>query len=200
MEKNTMNAILMKPGKEPVIYALPAEGTMHEEAICDLLEGNYGATEFFPISEDVSLFILTNDLSVALGLKANRRFPGKDKEQIIFGNAIFIAAYNGKSKKEGTITMPEELCTMFIEQIRKNFAACDGTEKPRSIDEVYYEDQDGDSDRAFKWSEIDRPAKLGPAIVAGRVKFYDVKNKEIMEINGRFFKQIDIYTQNTPLS
>ena len=119
MNRNTLHAILAEPGKEPEILMLPTDGLQHEEALRDVLEGNYGAIEFFRSEEGISLFVLVNDLAVALGMKPNRRFPGKDSEQIIFGKAIFIAAYNGElPDREGTLDMPEEMCRMFIEQIK----------------------------------------------------------------------------------
>ena len=116
-----MRAILIEPGKDPSIIKLPAAHGPHDEAIKDTLEGNYGAVEFFQIQPGISLFILVNDLAAALGMKPNRRFPGADSDQIIWGKAIFIAAYNGDDEtKEGTLDMSEETCLMFIEQIKLN--------------------------------------------------------------------------------
>ena len=202
MQRNTMRAILAEPGRDPEILVLPADGLHHEEALRDVLEGNYGAIEFFRIEEGISLFVLVNDLAVALGLKANRRFPGKDSNQIIFGRAIFIAAYNGElPEREGTLDMPEEMCRMFIEQIKLNFAACDGTEKPRPEDEIYYENQgDPEREKAFRWVEIPAPGTLGPALEAGRAKYYTAGDQELLEIHGRFFKRIEVYTEKSRLS
>ena len=201
MQRNTMRAILAEPGRDPEILVLPADGLHHEEALRDVLEGNYGAIEFFRIEEGISLFVLVNDLAVALGLKANRRFPGKDSNQIIFGRAIFIAAYNGElPEREGTLDMPEEMCRMFIEQIKLNFAPCDGTEKPRPEDEIYYENQgDPEQEKAFRWVEIPAPQDPGPALEAGRAKYYSAGENVLLEINGRFFRQLEIYTGNTKL-
>ena len=201
MQRNTMRAILAEPGRDPEILVLPADGLHHEEALRDVLEGNYGAIEFFRIEEGISLFVLVNDLAVALGLKANRRFPGKDSDQIIFGRAIFIAAYNGElPEREGTLDMPEEMCRMFIEQIKLNFAPCDGTEKPRPEDEIYYENQgDPEQEKAFRWVEISAPQDPGPALEAGRAKYYSAGENVLLEINGRFFRQLEIYTGNTKL-
>ena len=107
MENKIMHAILAVPGQEPEILELPAVGLQHEEAIRDVLEGNYGAIEFFKIQDGISLFILVNDLAAVLELPANRRFPGRDQEHIVFGKAIFIAAYNGEIEgAEGTLDMP----------------------------------------------------------------------------------------------
>jgi hypothetical protein len=200
MENEIMRAILAEPGREPEILKLPADGLQHEEAIRDALGGNYGAVEFFPIRQGISLFVLVNDLAAVLGLPANRRFPGQDSEYIIFGKAIFIAAYNGElAETEGTIDMPEEMCQMFIEQIQRNFACCDGTEKPRAQDTLYFENQGETDEKTYRWLEIAKPTGLGPAIEAGRVKFYNLQNEEIMEADGRFFRKLVVYTPDTTL-
>ena len=200
MSKKIMHAILAEPGKDPEILELPTTGLEHEEAIRDVLEGNYGAIEFFRIQQGISLFILVNDLAAGLGMKANRRFPGTDREQIIFGKAVFIAAYNGENEgQEGTLDMPEEMCQVFIEQIKANFEACAGTEQPRAQDTVYYEHQGEENEKAFRWIETDAPADPGQPITAGRVKFYGKEQQEIMEINGRFFKKLAVYTEKTPV-
>lgn len=98
-----IHAILVRPGNEPEICKLPAEMQAQIEAISDLLNGNIDSTEFFDLGNGASLFVLVNDFSVPLGLTPNRRFPGKDQAEIIFGNAIFIAAYNAHSELEGTV-------------------------------------------------------------------------------------------------
>ncbi|MDQ0202739.1 DUF3846 domain-containing protein [Pectinatus haikarae] len=191
MEENRMHAILIEPEKEPEILLLPTEGLKHEEAIRDVLEGNYGAVEFFKIQEGISLFILINDLSIVLGMKPNRRFPSPDEKHIIFGKAIFIAAYNGESADtEGTLDMPEKMCRIFIEQIKQNFSACDGSEKPDDEDKIYYDNKGQENERAFYWQEIKKPVHPGRSIAAGRVNFYGQEDHEIMEINGRFFKKV----------
>ena len=203
MENNKMRAILAEVGQEPRICELPIDGELQQEEICALLDGNFGATEFFAVAEDVSLFVLTNDLSVALGLTANRHFPGEDSDTIIFGNAIFIAAYNERAAadKEGTIDMPEHVCRMFIEQIKLNFAACDGTEKPRAEDAVYYENVGEDSEQAFTWQEIEKPAELGRFIEAGRVRFYETAaGKDILCINDRYFKKVIVHAKASKLN
>lgn len=200
MENKIMHAILAVPGQEPEILELPAVGLQHEEAIRDVLEGNYGAIEFFKIQDGISLFILVNDLAAVLELPANRRFPGRDQEHIVFGKAIFIAAYNGEIEgAEGTLDMPEEMCRMFIEQIRLNFAACAGTEKPRLEDTIYYEHQGEENEQAYRWLEIDRPVDPGKPLEAGRVKFYTGPEDEIMEAGGRFFRKLKLYTPKTEL-
>ena len=191
MENKMMHAILVEPGKDPEILLLPTEGLKHEEAIRDTLEGNYGAVEFFKIQEGVSLFILVNDLSVVLQMKPNRHFPAPDEKNIIYGKAIFIAAYNGEIEgAEGTLDMPENICRLFIEQIKKNFLPCDGSEKPVEEEKLYYDNKGQENERTFYWQEISNPGHLGRPIVAGRVKFYGQETHEIMEINDRFFKKI----------
>lgn len=203
MENNKMRAILAEIGREPRICELPKEAKQQHTEIQDLLAGNFGATEFLNIGNGVSLFVLTNDLSIPLRLKANRRFPGQDNDTIIFGNAIFIAAYNDEAKADlnGTIDMPEHICTMFIEQIKVHFAACRGDEQPRSEDEIYYDETPEGENIAYKWQEIEKPDQLGRFIEAGRVKVYEPwPDQEIMCINERYFKKIFIYTDKTPLS
>lgn len=203
MEQNKMRAIFAEAGKEPCICELSIDGNRQQEEICDLLGGNYGATEFFAIQDEISLFILTNDLSAALKLPANRRFPGEDHDTIIYGNAIFIAAYNDRAgeNQEGTLDMPEEICQMFIEQIKLHFTACNGDEQPSSEEEVYYEESADGKEIAYKWLEIEKPAKLGKFIEAGRVRFYDVQgDQEIMSLQERYFRKVQIHTKESPLS
>ena len=197
-----MRAILIEPGKDPEIIYLPAGNGVHEEAIQDILEGNYGAVEFFEIQPGISLFILVNDLAAVLGMKPNRRFPGADSDNIIFGKAIFIAAYNGADEhSEGTLDMSVETCMMFIEQIKLHFAACDGNESPRPEDTVYYDQEENGREFSYRWIEITSPLlKLENPMVAGRVKFYRSTQQEIMEINGRYFRRVEIYTGDSELN
>ena len=196
MEQQMMHAILAEPGKDPEIILLPTEGLQHEEGIRDVLGGNYGAVEFFKIQDGISLFILINDLSIVLGHKPNRRFPAPDEKQIIFGKAIFIAAYNGEIEdKEGTIDMPENICNMFIEQIKLNFPMCKGTEKPRKSQTIYYDNKDQENERAYIWKEIKKPEQLGESMSAGRVTFYGQDSQQIMKINERFFKKVILKKQ-----
>ena len=84
-------------------------------------------------------------------------------------------------------------------QIKAGFANCEGTEKPRPQDSIYYDHLGEENEKAFRWLEIDPPAGLGEPIVAGRVRFYGSEHREIMEINGRFFKQLEVYTEQTDL-
>ncbi len=191
MKQHTKHAIMLEPEKKPEILLLPTEGLTHEEAIRDVLEGNYGALEFFKIQNDISLFILVNDFSAILGMKPNRYFPAPDEKQIIFGKAIFIAAYNGESTdREGTLDMPTDICKIFIEQIDKNFTPCKGTEKPHHKDIIYYDNKGQTDERAYIWREIKKPDRLSKPLPAGRVNFYGRETREIMEINNHFFKKV----------
>lgn len=202
MPEQTINAILVKPGEDPEICKLPVDPLAQNEMICDLLEGNFGAAEFFDLKNGASLFVLLNDLSVPLGLRPNRRFPGEDCNEIIFGNAIFIAAYNESSEKEGTVGMPEKVCQMFIEQIKLNFKPCNGDEKPAAGAEVYLENEGTPEEIAYKWHEIEKPAGLENAqyIQAGRAKWLQCEAQEVLEINQRYFKQVPVNRGKTPLN
>jgi len=199
-EKKIIHAILVKPGADPEICQLPLNVDEQIEAISDILEGNIASTEFFDIGNGASLWILVNDFAVPLGLKPNRRLPGKDKEEILFGNIIFIAIYNEKSEFEGPVHMPENICNMFIEQIKANFEKCNGTENPRSQDEVYVEFPDSENERSFKWREIEKPEHVDKFVQAGRAKLIKHDEYEVIELNGRYFKQVTIATKKTPLN
>lgn len=198
-EKKLMNAILARPGQEPEICQLPMNVDEQIEEISNILDGNIGSTEFFDIGNGASLWILVNDFAVPLGLKPNRHLPGKDQDEILFGNIIFIAIYNEESEFEGSVDMPEHVCRMFIEQIKQNFKACNGDEKPRSQDEVYIEFPDSENERSFKWREIEKPKNVDDFIPAGRAKLIKHDAHEIIEINGRYFRQVTIATKKTPL-
>lgn len=199
-QEQMMRAILIEPGKDPSIIRLPAGQGAHEEAIQDVLEGNYGAVEFFEIQPGISLFILVNDLAAVLGMKPNRRFPAPDEQQIIWGKAIFIAAYNGADEsKEGTLDMSEETCLMFIEQIKLHFAACAGDETPKNEETIYY-DEDETGRHPYRWIECSKPDELPKPMQAGRVTFYRGDFREYMEVHGRFFKKLPVYTSDTKLN
>ena len=196
--KNVIHAILVKPGQEPEIVEIPA-GTDQPDAICDLVDGNFGATEFFDVGNGASLFIVTNDLSVPLGLAPNRHFPEPDQAEIIFGNCLFIAVYNEKSGKEGIVDMPEQVCHMFIEQIKSSFEPCQGDEKPSSKGEIYIENEGTPEERAYKWVEIEKPANVDRFLQAGRAKLIQNEEYEVIEIHGRYFRQVTIATEKEPL-
>ena len=201
-KQQLMRAILIEPGKEPEIIRLPAGHGEHEEAIRDVLEGNYGAVEFFEIQPGISLFILVNDLAAVLGMKPNRRFPEPDREQIIYGKAIFMAAYNGADEsQEGTLDMSEETCLMFMEQIKLHFEACRGDEVPRPEDTLYYDEDEEGNQVPYRWVEcLAKPEKLPEPLLAGRVKFYRGQVREYMEIGGRFFKKVTVHTPGSKLN
>ena len=200
-QERLMRAILIEPGKEPSICRLPADHGRHEEAIQDLLEGNYGSVEFFEIQPGISLFILVNDLAAVLGMKPNRRFPAPDDKQIIWGKAIFIAAYNGADEsQEGTLDMSEETCLMFIEQIKLHFPMCTGQEEPGPEDTWYYDEDEKGNPVPYRWHEISNPGNLPQPLQAGRVKFYRMEVMEVMEVNGRYFKKLPVYTSDTKLN
>ena len=97
--------------------------------------------------------------------------------------------------------MSVETCMMFIEQIKLHFAACDGTESPRPEDTVYYDQDENGREFSYRWIEITSPLlKLENPMVAGRVKFYRSPQQEIMEINGRYFRRVEIYTGDSELN
>lgn len=194
-----INAILAKPGEDPVICQLPLDTAEQIEAISDILDGNIGSTEFFNIGNGASLWILANDFAVPLGLTPNRHLPGKDYEEILFGNIIFIAIYNEESEYEGPVHMPEHICNMFIEQIKTNFEPCKGDEKPRSQDEVYTENPNTPEERSFKWLETEKPVSCDTFVKAGRAKLIKTDDAEIIELNGRYFRQVNVSTTKTPL-
>lgn len=201
MANQLMRAILIEPGQEPSIIRLPAGHGEHEAAIQDVLEGNYGAVEFFEIQPGISLFILVNDLAAVLGMQPNRRFPEPDQDQIIYGKAIFIAAHNGAVEgQEGTLDMAEETCLMFMEQIKLHFPACKGDEAPRPEDTLYYDEDEEGNQVPYRWIEISKPADLPEPLQAGRVKFYRGPVQETMEVNNRFFKKIAVYTPGSNLN
>lgn len=195
-----IQAILVKPGQDPEVCTLPEDEMKQTEAISDLLDGNIGSTEFFDLGNGASLYILVNDLSVPLGLVPNRRFPDKDQDEIIFGNAIFIAAYNERSGQTGTVDMPEKICRMFIEQIKLNFVPCKGDEKPDAKTEIYIEHQGTPEERSFKWCEVEKPARTDQFIQAGRARLIRFEEQEVLEINGRYFKQITVAAKKSLLN
>ena len=196
--KNVIHAILVKPGQQPEIVEIPA-GTDQQDAICDLVDGNFGATEFFDVGNGASLFIVTNDLSVPLGLAPNRHFPKPDQTEIIFGNCLFISVYKEKSGKDGIVDMPEHVCHMFMEQIKSSFEPCRGDEKPSSNGEIYIENEGTPEERAYKWVEIEKPAKVDRFLQAGRAKLIQNNEYEVIEIHGRYFRQVTIATDNKSL-
>ena len=200
-QEQMMRAILIAPGQEPEILTLPAGKGAHEEAIQEVLEGNYGSVEFFEIQPGISLFILVNDLAAVLGMAPNRRFPAPDEKQIIYGKGIFIAAYNGSVEgQEGTLDMSVDTCRMFMEQIKIHFPLCQGDEVPGPEDTLYYDEDEEGKPAPYRWVEISAPDNLPEAVQAGKVKFYRGQVQEFMEVNGRFFKKIPVYTPDSKLN
>ena len=130
--KTTMNCILIKPGQDPEICALPNNPLEQVQAIGDILGGNFASARLFDLGDNKSLHILVNDFAVPLGLMANRRFPGADNEEIIFGNAIFVAM-DDEHSDQGPMDITEEVCNYFIEQLKTNLLPCKGDEKQMCI-------------------------------------------------------------------
>lgn len=192
MHEQMMQAIALRPGEKPAIVSLPVEDPHHEEAIRDILGGNFGAIELFPLNDDLSLFLLVNDLAATLCLPPNRRFPAPDDATILYGSAIFIAAFNGSDeKKQGTITLPEDVLREIAAQIDDAFTPCRGDERPDPQETIYYEDEA--RTKAYRWIEIDPPDTLEYPLAAGRVMFYGKGEKNIMEVQGRFFRKTAVY-------
>lgn len=187
-----MQAIALRPGQKPEIVSLPVEDPHHEEAIRDILGGNYGAIELLALSDDVSLFLLVNDLAATLSLPPNRRFPAPDEATVIYGPVIFIAAFNGNDeKKQGTITLPQDILEEIVQQIDEAFTPCAGDERPEPHETIYYEDEA--RTQGYRWIETDPPDVLDHPIQAGRVTFYGKTEQNIMEVAGRFFQKTPVY-------
>lgn len=196
--KTTMNCILVKPGQEPEICALPNNPLEQVQAIGDILGGNFASARLFDLGDNKSLHILVNDFAVPLGLKANRRFPGADNDEVIFGNAIFIAMDDANAE-QGPMDITEEVCNYFIEQLKINLTPCKGDEKPDPKHEIYVENVGTPEERSFRWLEIDKPENVDEFIAAGRAKMIKHPDYEIIEINGRYFRQVTVSTKQGPV-
>lgn len=196
--KTTMNCILIKPGQDPEICALPNNPLEQVQVIGDILGGNFASARLFDLGENKSLHILVNDFAVPLGLTANRRFPGADTEEIIFGNAIFVAM-DDEHSDQGPMDITEEVCNYFIEQLKINLQPCKGDEKPDPKHEVFIENYGTPEARSFKWVEIEKPEKVDEFIAAGRAKLIKHPEYEVIEINGRYFKQVTVSTNQGPV-
>ncbi len=191
--KTTMNCILIKPGQDPEICVLPNNPLEQVQAIGDILGGNFASARLFDLGDNKSLHILVNDFAVPLGLMANRRFPGADNEEIIFGNAIFVAM-DDEHSDQGPMDITEEVCNYFIEQLKINLLPCKGDEKPDPKHEIFIENYGTPEQRSFKWVEIEKPEKVDEFIAAGRAKLIKHPEYEVIEINGRYFKQVTVST------
>jgi hypothetical protein len=95
--------------------------------------------------------------------------------------------------------MPENVCHMFIEQIKSSFEPCQGDEKPSSKGEIYIENEGTPEERAYKWVEIEKPANVDRFLQAGRAKLIQNEEYEVIEIHGRYFRQVTIATEKEPL-
>lgn len=196
--KTTMNTILIRPGQEPEICPLPNHPMEQVKAIGDLLGGNFASARLFDLGDHKSLHILVNDFAVPLGLKPNRRFPGEDADEIIYGNAIFVVLDDDKTE-EGPMDITEEVCQYFIEQLKKNLMPCKGDEKPDPKHEVYVENVGTPEERSFKWVEIEKPAKVDKFIPAGRAKLIEHPKYEVVEINNRYFRREILSAKQGPV-
>ncbi|MEG6584279.1 DUF3846 domain-containing protein [Dendrosporobacter sp. 1207_IL3150] len=195
---STINAILIEPGKEPAICKLSANIEKQIEEISAILDGNFATTRLFNVGNGISLHIFVNDLAVPLGLAANRRFPKPDDNEIIFGNALFLALEDENGGEQGGLDIPEDICEFFIKSLNENLECCKGNEKPEPSAEIYTENPGTAEERSFKWQEIERPQNIAKIIGNGRVKIVDDGNCDTIEINGRYFKQV-IVDKNKPL-
>lgn len=88
---------------------------------------------------------------------------------------------------------------MFIEQIKLNFTMCAGDEKPDERAQIYVENEGMPEERRFRWIETEKPADVEQFIEAGRAKFIRHKEYEIIEVNGRYFRQAAVGTGNSVL-
>lgn len=196
---STINAILMEPGKDLVICQLPADIEQQIEEIADILAGNFASTRLFNVGNGVSLHIFVNDLAVPLGLTANRRFPHPDEQEIIFGNALFLALADEAGEEQGALNIPEDICRVFIENLERHLARCSGQEKPGPEAEIYTENAGTPDERSFRWQEVECPEAVDKFIGSGRVRIVDDGICDTIEINGRYFKQIAVPAAHKPL-
>lgn len=196
---STINAILIEPGKEPVICKLSADIDKQIEEIAAILDGNFASSKLFNVGNGISLHIFVNDLAVPLGLTANRRFPAPDDKEIIFGNALFLALDDETGDEQGALDIPEDICTFFIENLDKSLLRCKGDEKPDPSAEIYTEGVGTAEERSFKWQEVECPPNVTKYIGSGRVKIVDDGVCDVILINGRYFRQITVENKNNPL-
>lgn len=194
-----INAILMEPGKDLVIYRLSADVAKQIEEISAIVDGNFANARLFNVGNGISLHIFVNDLAVPLGLTANRRFPHPDEQEIIFGNALFLALADDAGEEQGALDIPEDICRFFIENLEQNLARCSGDEKPDAEAEIYTENAGTADERRFRWQEVERPRMVKKFIGNGRVRIVDDGICDIIEINGRYFKQITVPGQDKQL-
>jgi hypothetical protein len=189
---STLNGILIEPGKDPVICKFSADINQTVEEIATILDGNFASSRLFNVGNGISLHIFVNDLAVPLGLTANRRFPEPDQHEIIFGNAIFLALDDETGGEHGAIDIPEDICQLFIENLNQHLERCNGDEKPDPSAEIYTENAGTPEEHSFKWQEVERPENIQKIIGNGRVKIVDNGTCNIIEIKGRYFKQVTV--------
>lgn len=200
-ENKTMNVILVKPGCDPEICRIPDDVKLQIETISDLLEGNFASCELLDLGNGASLHLLVNDLAVPLGLAPNRTFPAPNDHEVIFGTVIFLAMGEAKNAKvQIPMHMTDEVCLQIIEQIKIAFTPCRGDEKPNPATEIYRENVGTAEERSFKWQEIACPEQIIKTLGNGKVKMVDAgENETVIEINGRYFKQVTIASGAAPI-
>jgi len=196
---HTINAILIEPGKEPAICKLSAAIDKQIDEMSAILGGNFASSRLFHVGNGISLHIFVNDLAVPLGLTANRRFPKPDENEIIFGNALFLAIDDEHGDEEGALDIPEDICEFFIEKLKENLEPCTGDEKPDPSAEIYTENPGTPEERSFKWQEVEAPKNIKKLIGNGYVKIVDDGICDTIEVNGRYFKQITIERKDKSL-
>ena len=68
-------------------------------------------------------------------------------------------------------------------------------------DTLYYDEDEEGNQVPYRWVEcLAKPEKLPEPLLAGRVKFYRGEVREYMEIGGRFFKKVTVYTPGSKLN
>lgn len=166
-----------------------------------MLEGNFASCELLDLGNGASLHLLVNDLAVPLGLAPNRTFPAPNDHEVIFGTVIFLAMGEAKNAKvQIPMHMTDEVCLQIIEQIKIAFTPCRGDEKPNPATEIYRENVGTAEERSFKWQEIACPEQIIKTLGNGKVKMVDTgENETVIEINGRYFKQVTIASGAAPI-
>ena len=96
--------------------------------------------------------------------------------------------------------MTDEVCLQIIEQIKIAFTPCRGDEKPNPATDIYRENVGTAEERSFKWQEIACPEQIIKTLGNGKVKMVDTgENETVIEINGRYFKQVTIASGAAPI-
>ncbi len=182
---NTINGILMEPGKAPVIYKFSQAPQRQVEEIQALVGGNFAHTRLFTVGEGIALYIFVTDLAGTLGLAPNRRFPAPDEEEIIFGNAVFLLmADNGKGT-DVVEDIPVQYCDYFIRQLDEALPKCSGDEKADPMREVFTENAGTKEEYSYRWVEVPKPKKIPGYKQLGAVRMIDDGKYDTIEVNGR---------------